>query len=507
MILIKHREEFKDEILYDEKIEFIKNESQLKGMKKEPKNSRNAIELSYVPTEKQQLFHLSDADEVLYGGAAGGGKSMAITMEALLRAMETPGVNCYVFRRTYPELKDVIIPLARQNYPQSIGQFKNGGKDFKLINGSSIRFRHCFKDSDVYKYQGAEIHYLFIDELTHFPMFVYDYLKSRLRAPKELGIKPCVRATSNPGGLGHAWVKQYFIDRGQPFKKNTVRVYSSVLKEEKVKSIQYIPALVTDNPHMPKDYIFELEKKPKALKNALLYGLWTAFEGQAFMEFTDDSAHYKDGLLTHVIAPFDIPADWPRFRSFDFGYSRPFAVQWWAVSPDDIVYLYREWYGSKEGDNTGLKLTAREIASRIIEIETQAKEKPFGIADPSIWDASRGECIAEQMASLGVDFSPADNARLSGKMQMHFRLAFDEKGRPSMYVFYTCKNFIRTIAALTTDPYKVEDVDTKAEDHSYDAARYFLMARPIGKKITLKKKKTYDPLETQEAKSSGFLTY
>lgn len=465
------------------------------------------VSLGYIPTEKQQLFHLSDADEVLYGGAAGGGKSMAITMEALIRAMETPGVNCYIFRRTYPELKDVIITLARQNYPKEVGSFANGGKDFKLINGSSIRFRHCFKDSDVYRYQGAEIHYLFIDELTHFPISVYDYLKSRLRAKKELGIKPCVRATSNPGGIGHAWVKQYFIDRGGAQEKHTVRVYSDVLKQEKLSSIQYIPALVTDNPHMPKDYIYELEKKPKALKNALLYGLWTAFEGQAFMEFTDDPAHYKDALNTHVIAPFEVPKSWPRYRSFDFGYSRPFAVQWWAAAPDEKVYMYREWYGSKEGDNKGLKITATEIAKNIAEIEKEAGEKPFGIADPSIWDASRGESIAEQMAGCGVQFTPADNARLSGKMQMHYRLAFDEGGRPSLYVFYTCKNFIRTISALTNDPYKVEDVDTKAEDHSYDAARYFLMARPMGKKESAKKRRVYDPLEAQEEEASGFLTY
>jgi len=476
-------------------------------MREKASGSSSIIQLDYIPTKKQQLFHLSCADEVLYGGAAGGGKSMAITMEALLRAMETPGVNCYIFRRTYPELKDVIMTLARQHYPEKIGKFANNGKDFKLINGSSVRFRHCFKDSDVYKYQGAEIHYLFIDELTHFPLSVYDYLKSRLRAPKELNIKPCVRATSNPGGIGHAWVKQYFIDRGEPYKMHTVKVHSDLLKEEKAVTVQYIPAFVTDNPHMPHDYIYELEKKPKALKNALLLGLWTAFEGQAFMEFTDDSAHYKDGLFTHVIAPFEVPENWPRYRSFDFGYSRPFAVQWWAAAPDDTVYMYREWYGSKDGDNKGLKITAREIAQRIAEIEAQAGEKPFGIADPSIWDASRGECIAEQMAACGVQFAPADNARLSGKMQMHYRLAFNEKGKPSMYVFYTCNNFIRTITSLTTDPYRVEDVDTKAEDHSYDAARYFLMARPMGKKEPIKKRRIYDPLETKEPAASGFLTY
>ena len=227
-------------------------------MKKE--NFGKEINLNYIPTEKQQIFHSSDADEILYGGAAGGGKSVAITMEALICAMEHKNINCYVFRRTYPELKDVLITLARQYYPKEIGEFKNGGKDFILINGSSIRFRHCFLDKDVYRYQGAEINYLFIDELTHFPFSVYEYLKSRLRAKKELNITPCVRATSNPGGIGHAWVKQYFVDRGEPFLKHKIKTYSSMLKEERISTVQYIPALVTDNPHMPKKYVFELGK-------------------------------------------------------------------------------------------------------------------------------------------------------------------------------------------------------------------------------------------------------
>ncbi len=439
------------------------------------------LHLGYVPTAQQALFHASDADEVLYGGAAGGGKSRALVMEALMRCLEHPGTAAYLFRRSYRELEDTLIAEARTAYPSALYTYRAARHDMELLNGSVLRFRHCLSEDDRFLYQGAEIHWLFIDEITHFTKDMYDFLKSRLRAKKSLGIRPMVRCAGNPGGIGHAWVKARFVDIGEAGKVHAWRVESGVMGKSRMHTVQFIPARSTDNPHIGESYIFELEQKPKALRDALLHGKWDAFEGQAFAEWLNDPAHHHDGRFSHVIHPFDIPAAWPRYRSFDFGYARPFSVGWWAVGPDGEVYRYREWYGAR-GPNEGIRLDARSIARGIREAE-RAHEPDMivrGVADPSIWDASRGESIAEQMQRERVYFQSADNARLAGKMQLHARLRLDKEGRTGLYVFSTCKDFIRTVPSLALDPVRVEDVDTRGEDHIYDETRYFLMERPVG---------------------------
>ena len=255
--------------------------------------------------------------------------------------------------------------------------------------------------------------------------------------------------------------------------------------------MQYIPALAIDNPYLSEDYIYELEQKPEKLRRALLEGNWDAFEGQVFTEFTDDPEHYGDRRRTHVIDPFEIPAHWRRYRSFDFGYSRPFSVGWWAVDEDGVLYRYRELYGCPPGHaNEGVRWTPREIAARIRDMERAAGEaRVMGIADPSIFDASRGESVAEQMSAEGVYFEPGDNERLAGKMQVHYRMAFDAGGYPQMYVFSTCREFIRTIPALSYDEMHVEDIDTDGEDHIYDETRYMCMARPIKARAPVAKPK------------------
>lgn len=453
------------------------------------------IQVEYTPTDKQVMFHRSDADELLFGGAAGGGKTAALAMEAAQRCMEQSGLQAYLFRRSYRELMDTLVLQARKFIPPSVAAFNASSMSMDFVNGSSMKFRHCFNESDRFQYAGIEIHALFIDELTHFSKAVYDFLKTRLRVEKRLNIKPIIRCASNPGGTGHAWVKRHFIDIGEPFSKHEQRIYSELLGVERVRSIQYIPARVTDNPHIGREYVFELESKPRALRDALLLGKWDAFEGQVFDEWRDDTAGYDSLLHSHVINPFPIPAHWKRYRAFDFGYAKPFAVLWFALDPDDRAYLYREWYGAS-GPDDGLRLTAGEIARGIADAERQSGESNVvAYADPSIWDASRGECIAEQMEREGIYFMPGDNARIAGKMQLHRRLAFDKDGRPGLYVFKTCRDFIRTIPSLCYDRLRPEDVDTRSEDHIYDATRYFLMARPVGVKETVPRRRQFNPLD------------
>lgn len=455
------------------------------------------VELDYRPTPKQRLFHASRANEVLYGGAAGGGKSYAICWDALLRCMMYPGTDAYLFRRTYPELEQTLIKTMRAIVPKALGRYVSSTHRLTLVNGSTLNFCHLTDEATVYNYQGAEIHWLYFDELTHFTKPMYDYIKSRLRANRRLGITPCVRCASNPGGAGHSWVKAYFVD-STGVGRHESRMPAG---EGAERLVAYIPATVEDNPHITRDYVAELMQKPDKLRDALLYGRWDAFEGQAFPEFTDDPAHHADGLWTHVIEPFDIPLNWPRYVSFDHGYSRPFSFGVWAVDPDGRAYRYKELYGCVPGEpNRGVKCAPGEIARMLGELmEPEFREglRVTGIADPAIWDRSRGMSVEEQIrrVSSGVLFRRGDNTRLPGKMQLHERLKFDAQGRPMLYVFDRCRDFIRTIPALAYDARRVEDIDTNGEDHIYDETRYFLMSRPIAPRISVPKRRAHHPLD------------
>ena len=466
------------------------------------------VTINYQPTPKQAMFHASKANEILYGGAAGGGKTKALVMDALFRCLKWPNTTAVVFRRTYRELEDTDIKEALSSYPEALAKYNAGRHEFKLMNGSKILFRHCENEADRFDYSGLEAQHMYFDELTTFTQVIYDFLKTRLRAKKELGCVPIVKSASNPGNIGHGWVKKEFVDAGPYMEIREQEIWSEALHKSKKIRTQYIPALATENPFITEDYIFELEQKPQALRDALLHGSWDSFEGQAFPEIVVKPEN-EDGLWTHVIDPFPIPKSWPRYFSFDYGYSDPFACLWWAMDEEGRAYLYREWYGCvpKKAD-TGLKLTPVQIAEGIIEREQPEIDDNLTItrtADPSIFDKSRGFSVADQMApgymgrQKGVFFTKADNTRIAGKMEVHERLRFDENGKPMMYVFSTCHDWIRTVPNLPYDDKKVEDIDTDAEDHDYDATRYFLMDHPItASKKPPKKPKVYDPLDMQD---------
>ncbi len=457
--------------------------------------------VQYDPTPKQRLFHASCADEVLFGGAAGGGKSKAIVMDALFRCLMYPKTHAYIFRRTYGELEDTIIREARESYPAGLGKYNAGRHEIELPNHSVIHFRHCAHRDDRLLYRGAEVQWLYFDELTSFEEEIYDFLKTRLRAKKTLGVRPCVRSSSNPGDIGHAWVKKRFVDAAPAgvLFENTVISHAS--RKRKRYRLQYIPSLVTDNPHIGDDYLFQLESKPAALRNALLHGDWNAFEGQVFTEWADRPAHYRDRLWTHVVEPFDIPDHWPRYMSFDHGYSKPFSAGWWAVSPQGTAYRYREWYGCEPGRaNQGIRLTPKQIAQGILQREDHERKNNIcitRIADPAIFDRSRGDSVAQLMEPKGSDpgvfFRPGEHNRLSGKMEIHERLRFDANGHPGMQVFTTCRDFIRTLPALPYSTRTVEDVDSEAEDHIYDETRYVCMARPVRARERKRGAPAFDP--------------
>ena len=450
-------------------------------------------------------------DEGLYGGAAGGGKSDYLVMEPL-NQIHIPHFKGIIFRKTYKELEELIdksesyykaaCPKARYNSSAHVWRFPSGAK---------IYFGNMQHPKDRIKYQGRQFDFIGFDELTHFTYDEYDYMHSRNR-PSGPGTWVHMRATANPGGIGHGWVKQYFVRAGKPgesvVRRIPVRLPDGTLKTFYMSKV-FIPAKVYDNQALldnDPQYLARLAIMNEQDRKALMDGDWDIFSGQVFMEFRNDPDGYDTGIYTHVIKPFRIPGYWRVYRGFDYGYSKPFSVGWYAVDTDGVIYRINEYYGCQRSADTGLaipdtgvKLDPVTIARNIREIERtdpNLKGKEItGIADPAIFEESRGESIASLMEREGVFFDKADNTRIAGKMQMHYRLKFDENGYAKFYVFSTCDDFIRTIPSLVYDLNNVEDVDTKQEDHIYDECRYVLMENPITPKPEIIRKVTdFDPL-------------
>lgn len=448
-------------------------------------NSKNIV---WKPQPRQYEFMRRGEYEALYGGAAGGGKSDAMVAEAL-RQVDIPHYKAILFRKTFPEARELILKSQRI-YPRVYPGAKYNGSEhcWTFPSGARIYFGSMPNSTSYIRYQGLSFAFIGFDELTHFTQDEYEYLISRNRADGP-GVRVYIRATANPGGVGHGWVKERFITAMPPntpyeFKTNVFDPDGN--KFEVTRKRIFIPSSVFDNKELLKNdpnYLANLAMLPEAQKRALLYGDWDTFSGQVFTEWRNNPDGYKRRQFTHVIEPFEIPRHWRRYRSFDFGYAKPFAVQWWAVDTDGRVYLYRQLYGCTETPNTGVKWEPRKIAKEIRKIEDEQEKGNtiIGIADPSIWDKSRGSdgTVINMMEAEGVYFDKGKNDRISGKMQLHYRLAFDKNGFPMMYVFNTCRHFMRTLPNLVYDTVHVEDIDTTQEDHDYDACRYFLQENPI----------------------------
>lgn len=434
------------------------------------------------PNDRQLQFLTEDNKYIAFGGARGGGKSWAVRVKAALLCLNYAGIKVMIIRKTYPELQENhIVPMCEmlhcydENKKNRIASYNDSKKNITFPNGSRILYRYCDNAKDAERFQGTEVDVLFIDEATHQSEEKMKKLTACVRGVNKFPKR--IYLTCNPGGEGHAWVKRLFIDK--KYENN-----------EKAEDYTFIQSLVTDNKALMEsnpDYIRQLEALPPKLRDAWLYGDWNVYEGQFFEEFKDDQDHYEDRQWTHVIKPFDIPDGWKIYRSFDWGYNKPFSCGWWAVDYEGVAYRILELYGCTKTANEGVKWTPPQVFAEIHKIETEHRwlkgKKIQGIADPAIWDAETGESIADVAAKHQVYFTQGDNKRIAGWMQVHYRMAFDENGYPMMYIFNNCKAFIRTIPLLQYDEHKVEDLDTDGEDHIADEMRYFLMSRPIAPRM------------------------
>ncbi len=465
------------------------------------------------PQPRQAAFMARAEDEVLYGGAAGGGKSDALVIEAL-RQVEIPHYRGLIVRKSYPQLSELIDKTMRYYKPAFPRARYNGSSHtWTFPSGAKITFGSMFRTQDKYNYQGKAFDFIGVDELTHFTWEEYSYLMSRNR-PNGPGTAVYMRATANPGGVGHGWVKARFITPAPPGTR-MVQMVEARMPDGRVEKMRrtrvFVPSTVFDNPallHNDPGYLGTLASLPAAEKKALLYGDWDSFSGQVFTEWRNDPEHYEDQRWTHVIAPFRIPAHWRIWRGYDFGYAKPFSVGWYAADEEGRLYRIKELYGCTGTPNEGTKKDPVEQARMIREAE---ENDPMlrgrvirGVADPAIFNESQGESIAQMQEKhpYYVFWEPGDHTRLAGKMQFHYRLAFDGEGRPMFQVFDTCKHFIRTIPNLVYDESRVEDIDTTQEDHIYDECRYVLMENPISpKKVQSIPVLQDDPLDLDVRKS------
>jgi len=456
------------------------------------------------PNPKQALALTDTHRYVGYGGARGGGKSWFVRWKAVLLCLKFPGIKVLITRKTYRELlNNHILPL--QKLLPGIAEYHSGDKCFRFPNGSAIWFGYCANDGDLGQYQGAEYDVWFADEAGQFPEKWLTEIDACVRGVNSFPKRTYF--TLNPGGPGHSYFKRLFIDRRYQ-------------EGEHGEDYSFIQALCTDNAALmatQPEYMRALEKLPPRLRDAWLYGRWDVYEGQFFEDLrlepdvegcaragiTPEQAR-KQHRFTHVIEPFDLSKGacrgWTILRSYDFGYNKPFSLGYWAMDYDGVLYRFLELYGCTKNPNEGVKWSPDQQFQKIRQLE---QEHPWlkgrkivdSVADPAIWDRSRGESIADTAARYGIYFTPGDNNRIPGWMQVHYRLQFDENGYARMYVFNTCKAFIRTMPLMLYSETDPEDIDTRLEDHCPDEVRYLCMSRPV-KPVTRTEKTVqfFDPL-------------
>ena len=431
----------------------------------------------------QHKFSRCPVYEALYEGTRGNGKTDSLIMDFAQHCGRGFGVNWrgILFRQTYPQLADVVAKSKKWFYQIFPGaRFNAADYTWKWPDGEELLLRHMKSEDDYWNYHGHEYPWIGWEELTNWPnSLCYDKMKACSRSSHP-GMPRKYRATCNPYGVGHGWVKMRFIDPAPAMQiiddqlGQRVRIHGDV--EENTRLLAADP-----------EYIAKLDAiEDENLRKAWRYGAWDIVAGGIFTEVWEPSKH--------VLSPFDIPKTWRVDRSFDWGSSRPFSVLWWAESdgsevtlkdggkrnfPRGTLFLINEWYGWTGKPNEGLKMLAADVAKGIKEREAgmSLTVRP-GPADNSIFDTQDGHCIADNMAAHGVRWERSDKSpgsRTNGWELVRGRLAAGKKHpmeEPGLFAFEHCRQWLRTVPSLPRDDKKMDDVDSDSEDHCGDATRY-----------------------------------
>jgi hypothetical protein len=484
------------------------------------------LPIEWLP--RQRMARDTEAMEVLYGGAAGGGKSFFLRAILILACSHIPGFQGFLFRRKTQDLKKNHLD-GPTGFRALLSRWERAGfctvieKEIRFWNGSKIHLCHCLYDKDKENYQGAEMHMLCIDEATHFTESIYTFLRGRVRAP---GLKEVpeewahlcnkIYLSANPGGIGHSWVKRYFVDPGPP------TTIWRTKKEEGFMLRQFIPAVMQDNPFLMKDdpnYKYKLRGMySKALAEAMEYGNWEIVAGGFFEgDFSD----------LNVVEKFKIPDHWVKFFVLDWGSSAPFSAGWYAVSsgtddggrvleitvgkeqkqkipiPSGALVRYREWYGAKAPEK-GLKLSTKNLARGIKLRELSGEKIEYRVGGRDMWIGRGGPPIVEDFAKEKLFFQRADNERIPGWQQVRARLAGDD-GRPALYFFEDNKDLLRVLPEAQHNENNQEDI-LLVEDHPLEELRYACMSRPWSREGPPRAEHAPKPVTFQEVLTTHFAT-
>jgi len=453
---------------------------EIKPVEYETEAIEETANILFKPNPGPQTDFLAAAErEVLYGGSAGGGKSYAMLSDPL-RYMGHPSFSGLLLRHTTEELRELVFK-SQELYPKIWPGIKWSERKMQWTapSGARLWMSYLDRDDDVLRYQGLAFSWIGFDELTQWATpYAWNYMRSRLRSTAP-DLPIFMRATTNPGGRGHSWVKKMFIDPS-PYNRafdatdiettETLRYPAGHSKAGKsLFKRRFIPARLSDNPYLAEagDYEAMLLSLPEQQRRQLLDGDWDIKEGAAFTEFNRD---------VHVVEPFRIPSNWVKFRACDYGYGSYSGVLWFAVAPNEQIVTYRELYVSK--------VLATDLADMILDLEAEDGNIKYGVLDSSLWHkrGDTGPSLAEQMIGKGCRWRPSDRSRgsrVAGKNEIHRRLQIDEfTEEPRLVFFNTCTNIISQLPSIPLDKKNPEDVDTKSEDHLYDALRYGIMSRP-----------------------------